>query len=686
MSTATTVAGMLAQQSKAFNVLVDVEAFERLKTWTATAGQTITYEGVFVQDTKNYPFRTVHAVHVTDRRVLTATKVALTSRASVALVDANPGSYYQDPAVAKVYVSMPDSSSPGHYIVKASFWQYFCTGDTLTGAPVLDATGNTYYPNVLAVPSQKKEFSDLFFGTMTTGSGDIILVNASGGLDSPFGKWLWDTGRVVIKLGGEAITVANSHEVFGGKTNSHEMSEATLVLHCRDKNESLDAPMSTLWTEDDWRRSIEWTPFSRIASQFANEIGMFTASMSQFGGAVPSALFKSLIGRAKPIAYGPVTNGTPVQIAAFTFKRHSTSNTMAVYALEGRRIKAINTITVGGHSMAYDASGSGGYFAAWYNLEYGLLWLESDTAGGTTVDLTSDEVLVTFEGRSDDGESMIIDFPDIVGDLISNVVADATFNSAAADLSRLHCESLLPVVYENTDLTLRTVLNKICASCLGQLWNGDDGDFRFSVFAPTLVGEVEISDARGETQPLKFETDSSRLFASSAVGWRQDQSLAVQFVREERAEAVCLHDAEKPFEVSDTYLGDEESANVMAIRYARLGAQTSLVASSTLLPSMLTKDLLATFWMEATRLPGLDVGTRHHFYLSAFERDFDSFTVAGSLRDRRLNGSQGYLNADDTLDWGSATSEEKNTIGFLSNTFGYPDDSDTASYRTCEYW
>lgn len=71
-------------------------------TWTLTAAQTNTYE---ITRTG----ATTRVVDVTNQDAVTGEPQSLTSRASIALVESNPGSYFSDAGTSKVYVHAFDS-------------------------------------------------------------------------------------------------------------------------------------------------------------------------------------------------------------------------------------------------------------------------------------------------------------------------------------------------------------------------------------------------------------------------------------------------------------------------------------------------------------------------------------------------------------------------------------------------
>lgn len=125
-------------------------------TWSLTAAQTNTYEITRTAATT----RVVDMTNVNSK----GKPAALTSRASIALVEANPGSYFSDGGTSKVYVHTWDSRAPDqNVIVQIGTWSprapftsanrflrlenitFVGYTGTVAGSNVLDKTGCQYY-------------------------------------------------------------------------------------------------------------------------------------------------------------------------------------------------------------------------------------------------------------------------------------------------------------------------------------------------------------------------------------------------------------------------------------------------------------------------------------------------------------------------------------------------------------
>src|SRR3990172_7081179 len=98
MGVTTTFAALVTSKEPAVIALVEVGAGERFMGWTLTSG--IVYETTVSQQVGKHSCRTITAC--------TSGGVALTSKTSIATVQATPGSFWHDTTVGKLYVSMSD--------------------------------------------------------------------------------------------------------------------------------------------------------------------------------------------------------------------------------------------------------------------------------------------------------------------------------------------------------------------------------------------------------------------------------------------------------------------------------------------------------------------------------------------------------------------------------------------------
>lgn len=160
-------------------VLAEVTAGLALRQWTLSAGRTYTWEAL------------------TDHRIASvrAAGAALTSRASVALVESNAGSYYWDQAAGKVHVHPAGSVSPYAQTIQALVAFHWATEPRVFN-------GIYYEDRIASLPTLTQRIEARFGDPGKIGSGEIALKNEDGFFDRLTGLQ-WDAGRVVLKLGAE---------------------------------------------------------------------------------------------------------------------------------------------------------------------------------------------------------------------------------------------------------------------------------------------------------------------------------------------------------------------------------------------------------------------------------------------------------------------------------------------------
>lgn len=175
----TTLSDRLAYPDVKITVLAEVQAGQHLKFWSLTASQTYTYEAT-----------TPH--RVSDVRENGA---SLTSRASVALVEANAGSYYWDQTAGKVHVHPTGSVSPYAKTIQALVSFRFSTRSRVVN-------GLYYDGRIKSLPSLSMRIEAVFGDPGQIGGGTLVLHNEDGFFDD-LGDLEWDAGQVDLKVGAD---------------------------------------------------------------------------------------------------------------------------------------------------------------------------------------------------------------------------------------------------------------------------------------------------------------------------------------------------------------------------------------------------------------------------------------------------------------------------------------------------
>ena len=145
---------------------------------------------------------------------------ALTARASVALVDANAGSYYFDEANSKIYVRCSDDGAADResiYIV-AFFRLHFSSGLGTRGRGKI--FNDIYYEplfNASALSAIQSEESDfLTGGGLACGDLTLELLNSKRFFDYAWTTWSWRNAAVEILHGGEDLPLSEYATIYAG--------------------------------------------------------------------------------------------------------------------------------------------------------------------------------------------------------------------------------------------------------------------------------------------------------------------------------------------------------------------------------------------------------------------------------------------------------------------------------------
>lgn len=674
----TTFADFVKYHAPGCVVLAQVEAFERLYTWTATAGRTVTWQADITQHTTIHSFRTVEKVRVTDPDIDPPAPVQLTSRASVALVDANPGSFHFDPATSIAYVSLADNSTPNGKITSVAFTLYFTSGPPDAGSIFVDSDDNTYVPLVVGVPNSSRNVQDPFAGVVTTGGGDLRLISASGDYDDLFSSYIWEDGHVEIRLGGDRLPFSQYNRLFTGTTQNKTWNEREFVLSLKDGNEQLKTDVtSVVHAEADADVSTTYTLGAPVGAT-----ARLTKNPSQIGES------KIPIGEPKPIGYGVLEGIRPVPIAVG--EATGTFNAEGVFCLTGHSIMSVESVTVGSHTVTRGQEDDDAKFHWHYNLASGLIYIASLADVTDPVSVARDLVSVNFTGKPITATGGVMDnFADIVEDLLDHAGITTALDSAVLARSRFLCNLFAARIYISSKRQVREILDKICVSTLAYFYLSNAGEYRFDVWAPSVQSEVTLTEASGDFVSISAVTQADRLFTRVQVEYGSNPSRdGGEFLTEEvrRPEAVGVVDRDLPFVVEETFLADKESAFVLGTRYARFFEKPAAVFEIETKLKPVALDLVSRGIIEKARLPIKRPGADMHFCIIGMTRNLQTFLTRLTVDDQRVIGSQAFIAADNSLAWTAATEDERDTTGFLTDANGYIDPSIPASRGRSRYY
>lgn len=683
-------------------VAAQIRAYEPVIGWSAAAGRAITWQATIPQYLYSHNWREIDRVRLVDpasKRAASvfvsasdvptlyqAQGVSLAARASVALVDANPGSFFHDQVAGLLYVSMPDSTPPFAKFLYAGFQLYTWSGSVTPGAELVDPDGNTYFPYLVSVPSISKSVGSAFWGIIQQGSGQVVIAVASGALDDAFGRYLFDYGEVRVILGGDDLPWSECAKFEIGRTQSFAWNENACQLNVADAMNDLDVDIPrALFTAADATQRLTF-----YVGGDQGEAEVLKAPVDIEPAALSTRLRPS---QPKPLAIGYNINVAPPPMAL--------SKGEGMWCLAHHPNDAVLSVRCGAESVG--ASGVGVTFEWSITADASVLYVRALTptdaqlaALAVTLGLASvpplvvsaAQIAVTLRGlRGADG-LMMRNFADIVRYLVNTAGgASASFDETILAQSRFFANCFRPRKYITSTVKLSAVLDEIMRSTLAYLYLTDAGAYAYRVWHPSLSGEAVLDEAAGDFLRYGAQKDAVRLYQSvlALYGYdpqRQDGGPAWERTEASRAESVAVALGRTvPWNVGETWLEDEPSAFVLCTRLARI-AQTSgekVTVESRLRP--LLWDLLQPFTTEKARQP-IATGRAMHLEVLKTTRSFQDFTVEVEADDQRLIGTQAFIAPDGSRAYGSMTDEERATMGVYTDDDGYPDSSRPQSWGT----
>lgn len=161
---------------------------------------------------------------------------AYTQKASIALVDANAGSYFFDMTNKKIYVHTtgsddPDGTTGGKfdYTLTAHFWLRF-------GSQGLIFNAKYYYPRISqnGLSDLKVSSRSIFFGIQTTGNGSLRLDNKDKFFDKLLKQYIWQYAPIYIFLGGDEMAYSDYKIVFKGTILDWGGGDSEITMTIKD--------------------------------------------------------------------------------------------------------------------------------------------------------------------------------------------------------------------------------------------------------------------------------------------------------------------------------------------------------------------------------------------------------------------------------------------------------------------
>lgn len=436
-----TVSSALQKSALDVRNLVELSAGLRIENWIAAGGGfTNTFKSPLTLNILSVWFNVT---------------TALTLRASIALVDANAGSWFSDGTY--IYVRPPTGESMYGNAVNYSAMIGFYFADK---AGVYN--GRFYNGRLRSAPSISLRIDETFGGVGQFGGGTLALIN-NDGYFTALKNLQWDAGRAVLK--------------FGGNTTFETMAYA-------------DYATLATWLIDSWTATD--TDFILKLREVKSRINR-KVPFDYFDKATFPNLPTENLNKPIPIAYGVIRSINPVLVDAGLKK----------FKVAGHAIKSFDLVRIHSNNQ-------------WINISFASKNLADATftLGGNWNG--TDELAVDFTGKTSGGTA-ITNSADIVKDLLATIgetdinAASFTAGKNALDLG-FSIEGRTEIrkcsVYITVATDLLNVISTINKHCGSYLFCDANGQYHFGVFSPITSENSSAKITDIDVQSFVEETEN----------------------------------------------------------------------------------------------------------------------------------------------------------------------------------
>ena len=603
---------------------------------------TSTYEKAYLNETITLADSKTETI----RKVIAAMEEdgsAYTSRASVALVDANASSFYHDTTNGILYAHASDGGTPDDFTMIGYFWLYFAT-------QAINLNSMFYEPYIAerGIPKISQSTPDIHWGISKIGSGAIVFNNGRGYFDQIARNFIWHNKQAKILLGGDSLAYSEYATLFTGRIVDTNFSKREFSVDLRSNSFDL---LRTLPINDFW------------ASTYAN-------------------LDPSAEGRPIPYYYGSYSAAQAPLVTCINTAYAGNTYQFKICDTTAHEIKSITQV--------YVDYGDG---AGWQTIVHA----NEDLAAATfTINTASfvvgtSRVKVAFEGYH--VASVLIEgAPEIAEDILTNLCgyAAADLNAASFTASKALSDVTLNVPIEAVTSAL-TIIETICKSDLAFFDEDGDGLLRYRTWEPSATGTIPVIDYMDilEDQVPSVKDDTSRLFWKVKVGYGYLCNQGEHLYVEESTAASKYKYAKNEVLTHETYLRTSAQATTLAARINWVTRDPSPTLNVLLKAVQINKLLGDKIKVTLARAP---YGTAGGFDERIFEligKDFSCFPVKMTLTGRDImdfGNNVGFWMADTAPAWAAATAQERDDSGFWCDANGYAVAGDETSKNKSLWW
>jgi hypothetical protein len=466
----TTYAALVAAPSAQRDFLATIEPKERLRGWAKTGGYAYTYE---------YAWAPLYSMGYnagdfgTTWRGLQSVREngsAYTSRASVALVDVNAGSYYFDQAAGKIYVRCSDDGNADRnsiWIV-VFFKLYFSSGVGRAGRGKI--FNGIYYEPLLSsssLPTITNEQTDfLAGGGLSFGGLDLKLANHLRFFDKTWPAWSWRNAAVEIYHGGEDLPLNEYALIFAGTIKEPRWRADAVSFDTANNLEIL-------------KRNVPVNP-------------CFGTNVAEGDRGKPLPLLIGEVFGIKPLC----TDAATADASQYTIADAACQTLKEIVAVyDGGAVVAPG-------SYAVDLANCRFTFSSYTPAGEVTVWAKgakiSDIPGESSADLLENPA-------------------DVVRFFLKKVLGleDSSLNTAAFTAARAALADLPVCKYIRFKRNLATYISELERSTLSTLYQGNDGKIGLAVFDPFFASASTLENE--EIAIYEQRSPSSKLYAGVKI-------------------------------------------------------------------------------------------------------------------------------------------------------------------------
>jgi hypothetical protein len=631
-----------------------------LTGWTATAGNANTWDRALTNQTD-----AVGTLGRLYRRVTGVREngVELTARTSIALVNANAGSWFWDEAAGRLYVrttgTAVDPDTRASVAARVTFY--------LASAPIVvdrvdgdPASGFYCDPRLTAqtAPTHVDERADVLTGQKTTYGGDLVAGNGDGAffpLVAVGAGYTWKGQRAVVRLGG----------TYRGQTLAWSAFEAVGAMVIEDV------------TADEVEARFALRPVTALADVAIPKTPYFDAEYPALGDGVR--------GTYKPIIYGrnwvrPALTST-AGAGTWTVADAAYQDLYAVHVVEAvdRASGAIAWLSPG---LDYTA-----------NLATCTITILSDRFSHLTHEIRADVTgKTTITGGAVGMRGYLSTFAEIAEDLLRTFAGVTTAEIDAAGFAEAHADARQELAVALTSpraltgilATAEEGLASLERSAHGTIQQTRAGLWTARVWDPvvdtTTIPALTREDLASFSASPRMERTYTAIRVLYAYDGRSDTWAAREVINDAQRYLTGSLDRRDLY----TFLRHPGDAEVMARRYDAVNVSGSLaidfVERGTLLALSSVGDRVLVTYAPAPHVSGEYVA--RVMTLDRLERGYGpKMTLHGAMTDTAaLINRVGRWTASGAPTYAAATAAERAVSGFWCDTTGAPSGFDGSRY------